>query len=279
MDYVLAKTFLTICDLNTFGAAAVELNVTQTTVTARIKSLEKSLQCSLFTRNKSGASLTKNGEHFKSYATQIVQTWDAAKRDLPLPETVKGSLPIGVDLTLWNPIAATLISHLNETSSELVITIEVGDNKQMCEKVRAGGLDIALVHQPEYSAPIVVEHLLDEKLVRVQSVNKPFPYLFVDWGDKFKKLHDSALPELARSNISISLGPVALQVMLKSGGSGYFRTRVINRYIKQGILELTPDSPQFSYPVYLIRYAQKELNIANLKQHLIKVLESEDDWF
>ncbi|MBB1274191.1 LysR family transcriptional regulator [Psychromonas sp. SR45-3] len=279
MDYILAKTFLTICDLNTFGAAAVELNVTQTTVTARIKSLEKSLQCALFTRNKSGASLTKNGAHFKSYATQIVQTWDAAKRDLPLPETVKGSLAIGVDLTLWNPIAATLISHLNETSSELVITIEVGDNKQMCEKVRAGGLDIALVHQPEYSAPIVVEHLLDEKLVRVQSVNKPFPYLFVDWGDKFKKLHDSALPELARSNISISLGPVALQVMLKSGGSGYFRTRVINRYIKQGILELTPDSPQFSYPVYLIRYAQKELNIANLKQHLIKVLESEDDWF
>ena len=279
MDYILAKTFLTICKLNTFGASANELNVTQTTITARIKTLEKALKCTLFTRNKSGASLTRNGQHFKSYATQIVQTWDAARRDLPLPETVKGSLAIGVDLTLWNPIAATLISHLNKTAAELAITIEVGDNKQMCEKVRTGVLDIALVHQPEYSSRIIVEHLLDEKLVRVQSINKPTPYLFVDWGEEFKRLHDSALPELARSNISISLGPVALQVMLKSGGSGYFRTRVINRYIKQNILELTPDSPQFSYPVYLIRYPQKEININNLKQYLVQVLESEDDWF
>jgi len=279
MDYILAKTFLTICELNTFGAAAEELNVTQTTITARIKSLEKGLECALFTRNKSGASLTKNGKHFKSYATQIVQTWDAAKRDLPLPEKAKDSLAIGVDLTLWNPIAATLLTHLNETTAELAITIEVGDNKQMCEKVRSGGLDIALVHQPEYSSRIVVEHLLDEKLVRVQLVKKHSPYLYVDWGEQFKILHDAALPELARSNISISLGPVALQVMLKSGGSGYFRTRVINRYLKQGILELTPDSPQFSYPVYLIRYTQKDINISNLKQHLIKVLEKDDDWF
>jgi DNA-binding transcriptional LysR family regulator len=279
MDYILAKTFLSICELNTFGAAAEELNVTQTTITARIKSLEKALKCTLFTRNKSGASLTKNGEHFKSYAAQIVQTWDAAKRDLPLPHTAKDSLAIGVDLTLWNPIAAALLTHLNEAASELAITIEVGDNKQMCEKVRSGGLDIALVHQPEYSSRIVVEHLLDEKLVRVQSVKKHTPYLYVNWGDKFKRLHDAALPELARSNISISLGPVALQVMLKSGGSGYFRTRVINRYLQQGILELTPDSPQFSYPVYLIRYTEKDVNITNFKQQLIDVLESEDDWF
>jgi len=279
MDYLLAKTFLTICELHTFGAAAKALNVTQTTITARVKSLEKVLECTLFARNKSGASLTKNGEHFKSYATQIVQTWDAAKRDLPLPETAKGTLAIGVDLTLWNPIAAALLTHLNETASELAITIEVGDNKQMSEKVRSGALDIALVHQPEYSSHIVVEHLLDEKLVRVQSMKKHQPYLYVDWGEQFKKLHDAALPELVRNNISISLGPVALQVMLKNGGSGYFRTRVVKKHIEQGTLELTPDSPQFSYPVYLIRYAQKEVDINNLKQQFVDVLEKEGDWF
>ncbi|MDO6446380.1 LysR family transcriptional regulator [Colwellia sp. 1_MG-2023] len=279
MDYIVGKTFLTICELGTFGAAANALNVTQTTITARIKSLESELNCTLFTRNKSGAVLTKNGEHFKSYARQVVQTWDAAKRDLPLPDNAKNSLAIGVDLTLWNPIAAALLAMLNKEAAELAITIEVGDKKQLNEKVRSGGLDVALVHQPEYSSRTIVEHLLDEKLVRVQSVEQPEPYLYVDWGDEFKRLHDQALPELARSKISISLGPVALQLMLKSGGSGYFRTRVINRHLHEGTLKLTPDAPEFSYPVYLLQYANKDININELKKIFIQVLADEDEWF
>lgn len=279
MDYIAAKTFLSICGTGTFGASAVELNVTQTTVTARIKSLENELNCALFIRNKSGAKLTKDGEHFKSYATQIIQTWHAAKRDLPLPLVSKDSLAIGFDLTLWNPIAAKWLVQINNNNPELALNLEVGDSKQLCEKVRSGGLDAALVHQPEYSSRIIVEHLLDEKLVRVQANNNSEPYMYIDWGDEYRRLHDNALPELARSNISISLGPVALQVMLKSGGSGYFRTHVINRYLEQGLIELTPNSPQFSYPVYLICYAQKDININKLKQQLLNVFEENDDWF
>lgn len=279
MDYILAKTFLSVCQLGTFGAAAEVLHVTQTTVTARIKSLEAVLNCRLFIRNKGGASLTKNGEHFKPYARQIVQTWDAAKRDLPLPDCATDSLAIGIDLTLWNPIAAALLTSLSHSKFDSAISIEVADTKQLCEKVRSGALDAAIVHQPEYNSRTVVEHLLDEKLVRVQSVNESLPYLYVDWGEEFKKLHDQALPELAHSNISISLGPVALQVILRSGGSGYFRTRVINRYLKSGALELTPDAPEFSYPVYLLQYTQKEVNTNGLKEALLQVLEDESDWF
>ncbi|WP_426357368.1 LysR family transcriptional regulator [Pseudocolwellia sp. HL-MZ19] len=279
MDYLAAKTFLSICDAGTFGAAAIDLNVTQTTITARIKTLENNLKCSLFIRNKSGAKLTKDGEHFKSYATQIVQTWHAAQRDLPLPTASNDSLGIGVDLTLWNPIAAKLLVQITESNPNLAINLEVADSKQLNEKVKTGSLDIALVHQPEYSSRIIVEHLLDEKLVRVQSKVNPQPYMYIDWGDKYRNLHDAALPDLVRSKLSVSLGPVALQVMLKSGGSGYFRTRVINRYLEQGLIELTPNSPQFSYPVYLICYAEKDININNLKHQIEQVFNESDDWF
>lgn len=279
MDILAAKTFLAICNAGAFGAAANELNVTQTTVTARIKSLENELKCSLFIRNKSGAKLTKDGEHFKTYATQIVQTWLAAQRDLPLPSQSKSSLAIGVDLTLWNPIAAKLLIQLKKTNPELALHLEVGGSKQLCEKIHSGALDVALVHQPEYSSRTVVEHLLDEKLVRVQSTINQEPYMYIDWGEEYRKLHDAAFPNLARSNLSISLGPVALQVMLKFGGSGYFRTRVINRYLERGGIELTPNSPQFSYPVYLICYSDKNINISQLKEHLIQVFDESDNWF
>ncbi|MEM5528253.1 LysR family transcriptional regulator [Gammaproteobacteria bacterium AS21] len=279
MDYISAKTFLAICQSKTFSGAAIELNVTQTTVTARIKALERELQCALFVRNKSGAALTKHGEQFTSYAMQIVQTWHAAKRDLPLPDSSKTSLAIGVDLTLWNPIAAKWVIELNKANPQQALKVEVSDSKQLCEQVRSGRLDVALVHQVEYSSKMIVEHLLDEKLIRVQGKAQSEPYIYIDWGEQYKKLHDAALPELARANIAISLGPVALQVILNAGGSGYFRTRVVKRYLEQGLLELTGDAPQFSYPVYLICYGQKELDISVLKQQLITVFAQSEDWF
>ena len=279
MDYLGANTFLSVCKLGTFNAAASELNVTQTTVTARIKSLEKELQCTLFIRNKSGATLTKHGEHFKTYAIQIVQTWHAAKRDLPLPEATKDSLAIGVDLSLWNPIAAMWLVELNKSNPELAVKLEVGDSKQLSESVRSGGLDAALVHQPEYCSRVLVKHILDEKLVRVQSTSKSEPYLNIDWGENYQKLHDTALPELARSKLSVSLGPVALQVILNYGGNGYFRTHVVKRYIEQGLLELTPNSPQFSYPVYLVSYAHKDIDVNFLKEQLTDVFGKSDNWF
>jgi hypothetical protein len=39
------------------------------------------LDCQLLVRNRSGAKLTANGEAFVVHANQMVQTWDAAKRD------------------------------------------------------------------------------------------------------------------------------------------------------------------------------------------------------
>ncbi|MGJ8682924.1 LysR family transcriptional regulator, partial [Paraglaciecola sp.] len=178
MDYISAKTFLAICQSKTFSGAAIELNVTQTTVTARIKALERELQCALFVRNKSGAALTKHGEQFTSYAMQIVQTWHAAKRDLPLPDSSKTSLAIGVDLTLWNPIAAKWVIELNKANPQQALKVEVSDSKQLCEQVRSGRLDVALVHQVEYSSNMIVENLLDEKLIRVQGKAQSEPYFY-----------------------------------------------------------------------------------------------------
>ena len=61
MDIQLAKTFLEIMSAGSFQEAAKRLHVTQTTVTARVKSLEELLDCRLFIRNRAGATLTQEG--------------------------------------------------------------------------------------------------------------------------------------------------------------------------------------------------------------------------
>ncbi|MEG0969159.1 MAG: LysR family transcriptional regulator, partial [Pseudomonas sp.] len=85
MDIDLARTFLEIHRSGSLVAAAQRLHVTQTAISARVQKLEQHLGCQLFVRSRNGASLTADGEAFVVYANQLVQTWEAARRDLPLP--------------------------------------------------------------------------------------------------------------------------------------------------------------------------------------------------
>src|SRR6478736_5888109 len=79
MDIELARTFLAIVAAGSFVRAAERLNVSQTTVSARVRSLEEQLRRPLFLRNKSGSTLTPAGEQFLHFARTLVQVWERAR--------------------------------------------------------------------------------------------------------------------------------------------------------------------------------------------------------
>lgn len=252
MDINLALTFLEIIRTGSFIQAAERLHITQTTVTARIHNLEDLLDCKLFIRNRSGAKLTDNGQRFVAYASQLVQVWDTARRDLPLPIGAIDLVTIGGEISLWNPLLLNWLGAIRARLPSLAIRAEVGETKTLHQKLEMGAMDAALVHQPDYWPGMQVEQLLEEKLVLVKSVNKSGPYIYVEWGDDFRQQHKTALAEYSNNQITLNLGPLALHYLLENGGSGYFRTRVAHQYIEEGTLELVPQAPEFSYPIYLI---------------------------
>ena len=279
MDITLAKTFLEIIQSGSFIAAAERLHVTQTTITTRIKTLEELLGCQLFVRNRSGARLTDNGVRFTAYAQQMVQTWHAAKRDLPLPEGTVNLITIGGEVSLWNPLLLQWFNCLRSELPAIAIRVEVAEADTLHKKLEGGVMDAALVHRPDYWSGMQVEELLEEKLIMVQSTSKPEPYIYTDWGDYFKQQHDSALVEFAKPGLSISLGPLALNHILEYGGSGYFRSRGGQKYIENGELAVVEASPEFSYPIYLMYPRNK--NNAVMSQVLKKLREAskrEFDW-
>ncbi len=279
MDINLLKTFLEIARAGSFIRAAERLNVTQTTVTARIKNLEEALGCKLFVRNKSGARLTENGQRFIGYASQMVQTWESARRDLPLPEGAEDFITIGAETSLWNPLFLNWIAAIRLSCSSLAIRSLVLDTKHLHEQLEAGTMDAALVHQPDYWPGMQVIEVLEEKLIFVRSKLNADPYIFVDWGADFRLQHDMLLPDLSNPNIRINLGPLALFHLLEHGGSGYFRTRVVQKYLKEGRIEVVPQSPEFSYPIYLVYPKNKyDEHLAKAIELLKHVISGSDNW-
>jgi DNA-binding transcriptional LysR family regulator len=264
MDIELARTFLEIVKTGSFIAAGERLHVTQTTVTARIRNLEGQLGCRLFVRNRAGARVTNDGERFISHASQLVQVWEVARRELPLPKGADTILTLGGEASLWNPLLLEWLAELRNTKSGVGVRIEVAERSNLHEKVERGVLDAALVHQPDYWPGIQAEQVLEEKLIKVRSVKCADPYIYVDWGEHFCRQHDAALPELSRSDIYVDYGPLALEHLACHGGSGYFRSRVVQPYIESGLVERIGSAPEFSYPIYAIYSRNKSSALMDL---------------
>jgi len=279
MDIDLARTFLEIIRSGSFIATAERLHVSQTAVTARVRSLETQLGCRLFVRNRAGARLTPDGERFVAYATQLVQTWETARRDLPLPRGYDKLLSLGAEVSLCNPLMLAWVQRLRQAMPDHALRNEVASGDELQKQLDLGALDAALVHRPEYWPGLQVEQLLEEKLIQVVHATEPDPYLYIDWGPAFRQQHDLSLPGHMRAALSFSLGPLALQYLVQCGGRGYFRTRVVQRYLDEGILKRVEQAPEFSYPVYLVhsRAAQSPALFKALEL-LREVARDDYDW-
>jgi DNA-binding transcriptional LysR family regulator len=279
MDLDLARTFLEIARTGSFLAAAERLHVTQTAVTARVQNLEAQLNCKLFIRNRAGARLTDHGQVFAGYASQLVQTWEAARRDLPLPEGFRDLLAIGGEASLSNPLILNWVQRLREALPGYAVRAEIADSSQLQQQVEQGLLEAALVYKPEYWPGLQVEQILEEKLIQVCLASQPEPYIYIDWGEAFRKQHDAAMPEKAKAALSFNLGPLALQYLLQNGGSGYFRTRVVQSYLDSGTLQRVKRAPEFTYPTYLVYSRDKDTPILRRAIQLLReVISKETDW-
>jgi LysR family transcriptional regulator, flagellar master operon regulator len=254
MDIGLAKTFLEVVSTGSFVAASERLHLTQTAVSARIRTLEEQVGRRLFVRNRAGARLTPAGERFRHHAATLVQVFERARRDVALPPGRANLVAVGGEFSLWRPLFADWLLWMRQACPDLAVRAEVDGAGPLAERVRDGALDLAVVYGVPSRMELVLELIADEKLVLVTSASdgrlRPEDYVHVDWGPAFAETHQAAFPELANPAVSISLGPLALNYVLRVGGAGYFRSSFVAPYLESGRLRPVPHAPEFSYSIY-----------------------------
>ena len=112
MDTELARTFLAVVTAGNFVSAAERLHVTQSTVSARIQSLEGVLGRKLFVRNKGGTTLTSAGRHFQKHASTLVRTVEQARHDVGVAGRFRGAVTIGARFGLWEQFLLIVLPGL-----------------------------------------------------------------------------------------------------------------------------------------------------------------------
>ncbi|CAI2936573.1 LysR family transcriptional regulator [Aminobacter niigataensis] len=258
MDIDRARTFLEIVHCGSFLRAADRLHVTQTTVSARIRTLEEELGRQLFTRNRNGAQLTPAGREFERYAQSFVQIWERARHQLAIPSGRTSVVALGGELSLWNPLLLDWLVWMKQVKPEIAIHAHVGVPDQLLDQLRTGVLDIAILYAPKLLPGFKVEILQEEQLVLVRTVAKDgkrdaaSTYVYVDWGPLFAAQHDATSTAFGEPGLFVGLGPLGLSYILRAGGMGYFRKGVVAPLIAAGELETVEGAPEFTYPVYAV---------------------------
>ncbi|WP_431271201.1 LysR family transcriptional regulator [Dankookia sp. P2] len=265
MDIELARTFLAIVSAGSFVRAAERLNVSQTAVSARIRSLEEQLRRPLFVRNKAGASLTPAGESFLRHAPALVQLWERARHEVAVPPGRRAVLAIGAELSLWDPLLLRWLLWMGRAAPEVALRAQVGQSETLMHQVAEGILDLAVLYAPRYRAGITVELLAEERLVLVTSPpgakgDAP-PYVHVDWGPDFAPSKGLGRADPA---IHVGFGPLGLGYILAAGGSGYFRMGAVRPHLESGRLALVPGAPEFVYPAYVVHAETTDPEVVRL---------------
>jgi len=256
MDVDLARTFLTIAETANFGRAAKALNVTQSTVSARIKTLEELLGQPLFLRSKTGTTLTPAGAKFKSSAETMIRVWEQARQQVGIPSEYQSLIKIGGEMTLWDQLLMKWIPWMRSSLPDVAIRAEVMQAAPLMQRLAEGSVDIGVLYLPSQRSGLEVEILLDEELVMVStspSVAKPGhrSYVFVDWGTAFRLDHDNAFPNADTPALTVTPSHFGLNYILENGGAGYFPRRLTERAVAEGRLHQVPDTPRFHHRIHM----------------------------
>jgi DNA-binding transcriptional LysR family regulator len=257
MDVNLARTFLMVAETGSFIDAARKMNVTQSTVSARIKGLEDLLGRPLFERSKSGAGLTAAGEQFQKHALALVRIWQHAQLEVGLSDQHRDHLAVGAPMSLWHGFLLKWVSWLRQNIPDIAVSASAGLTAVLTQRLREGTLDLAVMYRPTQPPGFTIEHLFDEEFVLVTSVpptqRRSFAdYVLVDWGPDFKQDHAAAYPELSNPGLNLNLGPIGIDYLLANECSGYFPLRLVRQPAARGRLRLPKRARKFVYPVYVV---------------------------
>lgn len=255
VDIDRAQTFMTVSSTGSFARAAERLHLTQAAVSARVQALETELGRRLFVRNKAGARLTAAGHEFLPYAAQLVQVWERARQQVALRPGREGVLSLGGEFSLWSALLLNWVVTLRRARPAVALRTDVDSAERLLDRVQNGSLDIAILYTPQQRPGVETSLIIEEDLIAVSSSAKTRRltedgYVFVDWGPDFSAQHDAHFPDLRDAGLCVGLGPLALRYILLEGGSGYFRTRAVQRYLDRGKLYHIRAAPTFSHSVY-----------------------------
>ncbi|MEM7731402.1 MAG: LysR family transcriptional regulator [Pseudomonadota bacterium] len=257
MNISALQTFLAIVDTGSLVRASQALNVTQSTVTARLKALEDELGQQLLNRQKSGTTLTPAGTRLLSYARIMTGLWRQAKYETGLPAGLASVCTFGCDPELWHGPGRAFFNGVLAENPDMALSVRQGRARALEAWLAEGAVDVILTFDSVTRGAQTVHALPPEELVLYSDrpgtpIDADPLYIFVDHGEDYRRQHGEDYHGAGVARISFDSAGPALQYMLDHGGSAYLPRALAAPFVAEGRLFQSTDAPIYARKKHLI---------------------------
>jgi DNA-binding transcriptional LysR family regulator len=172
------EAFIMVVEKRSFSEAAAALKSSQPAVSLKIKSLEEDLGLELLDRSSSSLQPTAAGQLVYHAAREITQRWRRLEDDLNgFQDTLTGTLTIGASTIPGTYLVPTWIKKFRGVYPKVDVKIEIGDSKEVLEKLQNHQVDIGFIGLQHFSPKISSRPIASDSLVLITPNNHPMAQL------------------------------------------------------------------------------------------------------
>ena len=256
MQIELLETFLDLMETKSFNRTADRLNLKQSTVSARINTLEAVLGKRLFTRSRAGTQPTPAGYRLLDHARALRHQWNEARRSVASTGNFDQSMRIGIQHDLASNHIADWVAGFRTILPRAAFYIDLDFSNQMSVDLLAGELDLSILYTPK-NLPDLHNELIGEVGYRLISSNAkriaqidPASYIFTRFSPALEKVHNPMMADLAEAPLSSGQNITVCGLLSSLGGSAYVLEESATEMVAAQGFEYVEDAPRIPQGVY-----------------------------
>lgn len=224
------EAFLAICEAQSVSKAAERLFISQSSLSTKIKTLEKELGCTLLVRGKGQRtlSLTEAGQRFYELARQyqtLLRRMYAVGSDMAL-QRLRVSSMNSVGTYLMTPTYERFIQQ----NGDVVLEVQEMPTAVVCDSLVRGGTELAFSASTESRRGALYDMAFWEPMMLVCARTEdyadgvglkeldPKREVFTGWFEEFEKWHQAAFGPAAVPFVRVEMVSQMLHFLRKSRG-------------------------------------------------------------
>lgn len=213
-----------------FSKAARMMDISQPTISIRIKNLEEAVGGELFNRGGNKLELSELGRAFLPFAQHALETLSKGIKTAKLAKEGRGGkIAIGTLPTLATHYFSSTLATLHKTHPQLGIVVHTGHNQELLEMLYEGYVKLCIMTYPFFNTELKSLIHIKEPLTLVTHRENPLaykkdielqdlkemddPYLLVDWSVETKRTQVEVVP----NGVDFEVPPQTAYDMVKNG--------------------------------------------------------------
>ena len=256
MQIELLETFLDLVETRSFNRTAERLGVTQSTVSARVVTLETAVGARLFVRSRAGTELSTEGLRFEPHARLLRADWTEAKRAVEPSGNSAVTLRFGIQNDLAAGHIGKLVAGVKRNLPQVGLYIEPDYSAQMCADLTRGALDFAILYSPKphpdlhFASVGDIAYRLIGDTARNRVQIDPMTYIRGAFSPAFEATHRQLLPELLGAPLAAGQSSIITSLLSTIGGTGFVLADTAQQMVETGQFGYVEDVPPVTQPIY-----------------------------